>query len=49
MGAGADGRMGWTRWIQKESLRREKLETWKEEGIGVNEVRKDHSFGLWLI
>ena len=25
---------GWTMWIQKQTLRKEKLETWKEVSLG---------------
>ena len=41
------GHMGWTRWIQLQTLRKEKLETWKEVGLGrINGGRKDRGF-VW--
>ena len=44
--------MGWTMGVQKETLRKEKLEIWKE-GLGicrrVNGGRNDHGFGWGMI
>ena len=49
---GRGGYTGWTKLIKEKTLRKEKLEIWKEEGLrlgGVNEDRKDHGFGLGTI
>ena len=50
---GRRGCIGWTRWMQKETLRREnwKFGRGRAEGVmrGVNEGRKDHGFRLATI
>ena len=43
--------MGWTRWIQKETLRRENWKFWRRDWVGwsLTRIEKDHGFGLEMI
>ena len=45
---GRGGRTGWTRWIQKQTLRKEKLKIWGRGG-GLTGGCKDYDFGLGVI